>query len=64
SVGLSPPIFAPSLREVYRSGSEWALPRWFGWHWVKLCVLRPHDCVSGISGGLRYTGYAAMLVTR
>ena len=64
SVVLGPPLSAPSFREVYRSGSEWALPRWSGWHWVSVCILSQHDCVSGVSGSKRYTGYAAMLVTR
>ena len=63
-VVITPPLPAPSHREVYRSGSEWVLPRWSGWRWVNFCLFSPHDCTSRISRSMRYTGYAAMVVTR
>lgn len=59
-----PPLTAPSYREVYRRDSEWALPRWSAWDWVRLCILSQADCASAIAENMRYTGYATMLVTR
>ena len=59
-----PPLLVPSYSEVYRSGSEWALPRWTGWDWMKICVFTQHNCASKISANMRYTGYAALLVNR
>ncbi|PPD51123.1 MAG: hypothetical protein CTY13_00155 [Methylobacter sp.] len=63
-VVILPPLLAPSYIEVYRSGSEWALPRWTGWDWLKICSLSQYNCLSSISENMRYTGYAAMLVHR
>lgn len=63
-VVVLPPLLAPSYREIYRSRSEWALPRWTGWDWLRMCVLSQHNCFSTLSGNMRYTGYAAMLVHR
>lgn len=59
-----PPLLSPSYREVYRSNSELALPRWTAWRWAKSCVISWQDCSVDVSGSARYTGYAAMLVTR
>ncbi|MCD2450820.1 hypothetical protein GO003_010500 [Methylicorpusculum oleiharenae] len=64
SVVITPPLLAPSSNEIYRSGSEWALPRWSGWDWLKICVFSQNNCASGIFANMRYTGYAAMLVHR
>lgn len=64
SFALPPPLQAPSYRNVYRSDSDWAYPRWLGWYWVNFCVLHHHDCISRLSGSMPFTGYAAMLVTR
>lgn len=63
-IGLFPPLLSPSYREVYRSSSEWAVPRRAGWEWAKICLLSLPYCSSEISGSRLYTGYAAMLVTR
>ena len=60
----SPPLLAPSYREIYRSGSEWGMPRWRLWDWAEFCIFRRDDCMSKIFGSMRYTGYTAMLVTR
>jgi len=59
-----PPLLAPSYSEVYRSESEWALPRWTGWDWMKICVFTQHNCKAEIVANMRYTGYAALLVNR
>ena len=64
SIAPPPPLLAPSFREIYRSGSEWALPRWSGWHWVNLCMLHIKACESNVSAGMRYVGYTVKLVNR
>lgn len=63
-VVITPPLQAPSYYEIYRSGFEWALPRWTGWDWLKICVFSQNNCTSGIFASKQYTGYAAMLVRR
>ena len=61
---ISPPILSPSFSEVYRSSSEWELPRWSSLDWVKLFINRDKNYEFIISENMRYTGYAAMLMTR
>ena len=63
-VVMPAPLFAPSYREIYRSGSEWGLPRWRLLDWTEFCIFRRDDCISKVSESMRYTGYTAMLVTR
>ena len=64
SIVRPPPTQTPSSREIYRSNSEQALPRWSGWNWVNFCMLHPQACESNISAGTRYVGYTAKLLTR
>jgi len=61
---VSPPLFSPSYREIYRSGSEWGMPRWRLWDWAKFCIFPRDGCLAKVSESMRYTGYTAMLVTR
>lgn len=61
---VRPPLQAPSYKEIYRSASEWALPRWMVWHWIELCLMHRAECAARVSDNMRYAGYAAMLVTR
>jgi hypothetical protein len=63
-VVVRPPLQTPSYKEIYRSDSAWTMPRWTTWHWIKICLLRHVECAVGVSDNMRYSGYAAMLVTR
>ena len=58
------PPQAPSYKEIYRSASEWALPRWMAWHWIKFCIVSRAGCEARLADNMRYAGYAAMLVSR
>ena len=63
-VRVWPPLSAPSYKEIYRSGSEWVMPSWTAGQWIDLCLMHRAECTASVSGSMRYTGYAAMLVTR
>lgn len=64
AVAIHPTLVSPSYREIFRSDSEWAIPRWDGMKWTSYCVLSPHTCISNISEHKLYTGYAVLLATR
>ena len=63
-VVLHPPLEAPSYKEIYRSETSWALPRWMAWQWVKHCLLYRAECLTQVANNMRYVGYAALLVNR
>lgn len=63
-VVVRPPLQAPSYREIYRSDSAWALPRWETWDWVRLCLVRRTECAAQVSTNMRYAGYTALQLTR
>jgi hypothetical protein len=61
---VRPPNMSPSYTEIYRSTSEWALPRQLGWHWLQLCLRSSADCMSRAYGNMQYIGYVALLAKR
>jgi hypothetical protein len=63
-VAVRPPLQAPSYKKVYRSASEWAMPRWSAWDWIKFCLIYSAECRSNVADNMRYTGYAVMERTR
>ena len=63
-VAVRPPLQAPSYKKVYRSATEWAVPRWNAWDWIKFCVIKSAECTAKVADNMRYTGYAAMERTR
>lgn len=63
-VPVRPPLQAPSYKEIYRSDSSWAPPRWLAWQWIKFCMMHRSECEARVDANLRYVGYAAVLVTR
>lgn len=64
SVFSAPPLLTPSYRQIYRSESDWDLPRWSAVEWITICLVDEYDCKSENAANRRYTGYAAMLVSR
>lgn len=63
-IALPPPLFVPFFDQIYRSESEWVWPRWSALKWINACINNRLNCSQNISAGLRYSGYAAMLVKR
>lgn len=59
-----PPLLSPSYREVLRSESEWALPRWTGKEWLSYSLRGSHIFKRMLIDNNRYSGYAAMLLDR
>lgn len=59
-----PPLLSPSYQDVFRSGSDWALPRWTLWDWTKLCIAKGPACAPNVSDASEYTGYDVMLKVR
>ena len=59
-----PPLLSPSYQDVFRSGSDWASPRWTLWDWTTWCVEKGAACASHVSNASEYTGYDALLKIR
>jgi hypothetical protein len=64
SVAKLPPLLSPSLQPIFRSDSEWTIPRWPLRTWLHRCLNTSDRCLSLLATSSPYTGYAAMLMTR